>query len=138
MSFLEEDFFEFIDTLKNEKNSIVIVEGTNDRKALKAWDIDIPIEVYRRPWVEFTEQIFEKFDKSVQIILLMDADPQGKEFHSKLRNEFEIYGYKVNSRYWMWIRRFHLTCIEGLTSPHFQELQLRYLSQKIDDKVRKN
>ena len=51
MSFPEEDFFDFINRLQSEKNSIIIVEGINDRKALEFWDIEIPIEVLRHPWV---------------------------------------------------------------------------------------
>ncbi|MCG3227209.1 MAG: hypothetical protein H7645_09830 [Candidatus Heimdallarchaeota archaeon] len=133
MSFPEEDFFEFIDKLQSEKNSVIIVEGINDRKALEFWDIEIPIEVLRHPWFEFIENVMEKYTKDTQIILLLDADPQGKKYHKKLKNEFRKYSFKVNSGFWLKIQRYHITCIEGLASPQFQELRLRYHSLKVED-----
>ena len=132
MSFPEEDFFDFIERLQNEKNSIIIVEGSNDRKALEFWDIKIPIEVLRHPWFEFIEEILGKYSKNIQIILLLDADPQGRKYHKKLKTEFRNYGFRVNSRFWLKIQRYHITCIEGLASQQFQELKLRYLSLKVE------
>lgn len=132
MSFPEEDFFDFIDKLRNETSSVIIVEGTNDRKALEFWDINVPIEVLRHPWFEFIEEVMEKYSKEIQIILMLDADPQGRKYHKKLKNEFRNYGFKVNSGFWLKIQRYHITCIEGLASQQFQELKLRYLSLKVE------
>jgi 5S rRNA maturation endonuclease (ribonuclease M5) len=133
MSFPEEDFFEFIDRLQNEKDSVIIVEGVNDKKALEFWDIKIPIEVLKHPWFEFIERIMESYLKNTQIILLLDADPQGRKYHKKLKNEFRNYGFKVNSGFWLKIQRYHITCIEGLSSAQFQELKIRYLNLKVDN-----
>jgi 5S rRNA maturation endonuclease (ribonuclease M5) len=138
MSFPEEDFFEFIEKLQSEKDAVIIVEGINDKKALEFWDIALPIETLKHPWFEFIEMITEKFSKKHKIILLLDADPQGRKYHTKLKDEFRKYGFKVSSGYWLKIQRYHITCIEGLSSPQFQELRLRYLSLKIDDLDRKD
>jgi 5S rRNA maturation endonuclease (ribonuclease M5) len=132
MSFPEENFFEFIERLQNERNSVIIVEGVKDKKALEFWDIKIPIEVLKHPWFEFIENIIAVYPKNTQIILMLDADPQGRKYHKKLKNEFRNYGFKVNSGFWLRIQSYHITCIEGLSSPQFQELRLRYLSLKID------
>jgi len=132
MSFPEEDFFDFIEKLQTEKDSIIIVEGINDKKALEFWDVNIPIEILKHPWFEFIEYIVETYYKNTQIILLLDADPQGRKYHKKLKNEFRNYGFRVNSGFWLKIQRYHITCVEGLSSPQFQELRLRYLSLKID------
>ena len=133
MSFPEEDFFEFIERLQSEKNSIIIVEGVNDRKALEFWDIEIPIEILRHPWFEFIENIMEKYSKDIQIILLLDADPQGRKYHKQLKNEFRKYSFKVNSGFWLKMQRYHITYIEGLASTQFQELRLKYLNLKVED-----
>ena len=132
MSFPEEDFFDFIEKLQTEKDSIIIVEGINDKKALEFWDVKIPIEILKHPWFEFIDYIVKTYPKNSQIILLLDADPQGRKYHKKLKNEFRNYGFKVNSGFWLKIQRYHITCIEGLSSSQFQELRLRYLSLKVD------
>ena len=72
-----------------------------------------------------------KYPKDYQIILLLDADPEGKKFHKFLKNEFRKYGYKVNSGYWLRIQRYKVTYIEGLDSSKFQELKIKYPKIKI-------
>ncbi|MHA1260061.1 MAG: hypothetical protein ACTSRO_10555, partial [Candidatus Heimdallarchaeaceae archaeon] len=73
LSFPEEDFFEFIDELRSETDSIIVVEGKKDRKALTFWEINLPIEILRTPLIEFVEKIIAKYDKKRKIILLLDA-----------------------------------------------------------------
>jgi len=133
MSFPEEDFFDFIDKLRKEHNSIIIVEGLNDKKALETWDINLPIENIKHPWFEFIENIMDAYPQDTKIILLLDADPQGRKYQKKLKNEFRKYGFTVDSSYWSRMQHFHITYIEGLTSSNFLELRLKYLSMKIDN-----
>ncbi|OLS31526.1 MAG: Ribonuclease M5 [Candidatus Heimdallarchaeota archaeon AB_125] len=134
MTYQEEDFFQFINNLKNVVNSVIIVEGKNDQKALEFWNIQTPIEPITHPWFEFIDFIMNKYSKDVQIILLLDADPQGKEYVKKLKTEFRQFGYKVNTGFWIKIQRFHITCIEGLDSHHFRGLKQRYDLAYIDEK----
>lgn len=132
MDFPEEDFIEFINRLQNEYNSVIIVEGAKDKEALKFWEITYSIEILSPPLLEFSEGIMAKYPKDYQIILLLDADPEGKKFHSFLKNEFRKYGYKVNSGYWIKIQRYKVTYIEGLNSSKFQELKMKYSQIKIE------
>ena len=132
MSIQEEVFFQFITSLKEVKNSVIIVEGKKDQNALEFWDIKAPIEILSHPWFEFIEFIMSKYSKKTSIILLLDADPQGREYMKELKNEFRQYGYRVNTSFWIKIQRFHLTCIEGLDSFHFRELKSKYDSTKMN------
>ena len=122
----EEEFIKLINRLRNSTNSIIIVEGNKDKKALEFWNIPINIEILIHPWFEFIETIMTKYSKSIEIILLLDADPQGREYMKLLKNEFRQYGYKVNTGYWIKIQRFGITCIEGLDSMRFQEIKKKF------------
>ncbi len=132
MDFPVEDFFEFIDRLQNEYKSVIIVEGVKDKEALKFWEITCPIEILSPPLLEFSEVIMVKYSKDYQIILLLDADPEGKNFHNFLKNEFRKFGFRVNSGYWIKIQKYKVTYIEGLNSSKFQELKMKYSQIKIE------
>jgi len=132
LSFPEEDFFEFIDELRSETDSIIVVEGKKDRKALTFWEINLPIEILRTPLIEFVEKIIAKYDKKRKIILLLDADPEGRKYQKTLKREFTRFSVKVNTGYWLRIQRYHITCIEGLMSSTFKDLKRRYDLLKVE------
>ncbi len=137
MSYQDEDFFQFIINLRDVAKSVIIVEGKNDQIALEFWHIKSPIELLTHPWFEFIDYIMEKYPKGIQIILLLDADPQGREYVMKLKNEFRQFGYKVNTGFWIKMQRFHITCIEGLNSSQFQKLKRKHDLIYLDERERK-
>jgi 5S rRNA maturation endonuclease (ribonuclease M5) len=137
MSNQEEAFFQFITNLKEVENCVIIVEGKKDQKALEYWNVRAPIELLTHPWFEFIEFIMKKYSKDKQIILLLDADPQGREYVMNLKNEFRQFGYKVNTGFWIKMQRFHITFVEGLDSSHFRELKRKYDLIFLDEKDRK-
>ena len=136
MSYQDENFFQFITNLRKISNSVIVVEGKNDQKALEFWYVNSPIEMLSHPWFEFIDYIMKKYPRNVQIILLLDADPQGKEYVQKLKNEFRRFGYKVNTGFWIKMQRFHITYIEGLNSSHFQDLKQKYDLTFLDERER--
>jgi len=116
-----EDYLDFLKALNNEENSIIVVEGRNDRRALEYWGVKLPIVTFRGPIFQFVEYLEAKYTTAVQIILLVDCDKEGKELEKKLKQAFREKGFKVNVHFWLQLMRFGVTYVEGLTSRKFLE-----------------
>ncbi|MHA1303286.1 MAG: hypothetical protein ACTSQE_00360 [Candidatus Heimdallarchaeaceae archaeon] len=122
-SFPKDKFIDFISTLREAKDSLIIVEGIKDKKALEFWQITTPIAILKRPFFSFVEEIATKYSKKTTIILLLDRDKEGEKMHNKLKTEFRNYGFRTNSSFWMKLSRFYLTYVEGLNNSFFQQLK---------------
>ena len=129
-NFPRASFIDYISKLRKEEDNLIIVEGIKDKIALEFWGIRSKILSLRRPISEFVLQLTNEFPKERTIILLMDRDKEGKEFHKKLKTELKRFGYKVNSEYWLMLNRFHIVYIEGLNNHFF-----RILKKQLDEEI---
>ncbi len=123
VNFCVEEFLQTIENLQDETDAIILVEGIRDKEALLYWDITLPIECFKPPPYEFGEYIREKYQKRTKIILLFDADPEGRKYHNFFKNDFRTYGYRTSSSYWLKFQRYKITCIEGLKSSFFEQIR---------------
>ena len=90
-----------IDDLNKEEETILIVEGKKDIKALRNFGFKGKILEYRQ-LLEFLHK--EKNTK--KFILLVDFDQEGKKICKKLYNLLSVKGYKVDLYYWRKISEF--------------------------------
>jgi 5S rRNA maturation endonuclease (ribonuclease M5) len=84
-----------IDDLNKEEETILIVEGKKDIKALRSFGFKGKILEYRQ-LLEF----LYKEGNAKKFILLLDFDQEGKKICKKIYNLLSIKGYKVDLYYW--------------------------------------
>ena len=86
----------------------VIVEGSNDRKALNEFGIKRIITLGKPLY-----KVVESCEKEVAI--LTDLDAEGKKIYKRLKNEFSRRGVGINDRFRKFLSRYtKLRQIEGL------------------------
>ena len=90
-----------IDDLNKEEETILIVEGKKDIKALRSFGFKGKILEYRQ-LLEF----LYKEGNAKKFILLLDFDQEGKKICKKIYNLLSIKGYKVDLYYWRKISEF--------------------------------
>ncbi|MBI2109710.1 toprim domain-containing protein [Candidatus Woesearchaeota archaeon] len=95
-------------------DKLIIVEGKKDKKALEELGITNLITI-SKPLYEVVEQIS---DKTKEIIILTDMDPEGRKLYSKLKTQLQKRKIKIDTKFREFlIRETKLTNIEGL--PHY-------------------
>jgi len=100
------------------KVEMVIVEGANDRKALKIFKVKRIITLGQPRY-----KVIEICKKEVAIIT--DLDAEGKRIYAQLRSEFSRRGVKINNRFRKFLFKYtRLRQIEGL------ETYINHLRQK--------
>ena len=103
---------EWLDKLK-ESDKMIIVEGLNDKKALKAIGIDdFRIMVLDTELYLFSEKVAENTKKA---IILTDTDPEGRKLYSKLKTFLTNNGVEVDNYFREFLfRNSDLSHIEGI------------------------
>ena len=87
---------EEVEEIVNEfKDKLVIVEGKNDEKALKALGLKNIIKINGQPLLDVVNQAV-KIKK--EIIILTDFDKEGRKLASKLNSLLEAFKRKPNKR----------------------------------------
>jgi len=86
-----EELKEILDDLKDK---LLIVEGKNDKKALKSLGLKDIIAIEGRPLYEVVENI----KTTKEIVILTDFDRKGRDIGKKLRYLLQKYRKRVNSR----------------------------------------
>lgn len=99
---------------ESEEGSLIIVEGENDLKALKAVGIEGTIITYRS-----REDLLEKINtlKPIHVILLLDMDYEGEEKTMYLKRFLEGLVKNIDLTYWRMLKKFRifgLTTIESI------------------------
>lgn len=113
MNFTKDELLSEIASLKKEsEESIIVVEGKNDKKAL----INIGINRERiitlsTPLYKVCE-IIEKDNDSC--IILTDIDKKGKELYSKINSNLSQRGVRINNKFRIFLYKTTLRQIEGL------------------------
>lgn len=105
LSVLEE-----IEKLK-ESGIPVIVEGSNDRKALKELGINNVIILKGKPLYKLVESIDAR-----EAVILTDLDEEGKKLYHELKQEFSTRGVMINDRLRILLFKTQLRQIEGLAN----------------------
>ncbi len=75
-----------------KKSELVIVEGINDKKALKAFGIKRIITLAQPLY-----KVIESCEREAAV--LTDLDREGKMLYSKIRSELSRRGVKINDRF---------------------------------------
>jgi 5S rRNA maturation endonuclease (ribonuclease M5) len=100
-NFIMDSLIKIIDDLNKEEETILIVEGKRDIKALRSFGFKGKILEYRQ-LLEF----LHKEGSIKKFILLVDFDKEGKKICKKLYNLLSVKGYKVDLYYWRKISEF--------------------------------
>ena len=111
MKSIEREFYEYIDKIK-QSNTLIIVEGKKDKKALENLGIKNIIELNKKPLFEIIENIS---NNNKECIILTDLDKQGKEFYGKLNSGLQQNGVKIDNNFRNFLfKNTRLRQIEGL------------------------
>jgi len=113
MNILEKEFSERINKIK-ELNTLVIVEGEKDRKALEDFGIKNIVELSKKSLFEIIENISSN---NKDCIILTDLDKHGKELYGKLNSGLQQFGVKIDNNFRNFLfKNTKLRQIEGLTT----------------------
>ena len=91
----EQDIEKIKETMNELDGKIVIVEGKNDKKALKSLGVKSIIAIDRRPLYMVAEVVL-KSEK--EVIILTDFDREGREIEKRLKTLLQKQGKHPNSR----------------------------------------
>ena len=104
---------------ESAKGIPIIVEGSNDEKALRELCISgeiIPAKTFKS-FIHLISEIEER--RQMEVILLMDFDRRGREWTKRLMQSLERMRIKPNMLYWNGLLAFagrEIKDIEGLAS----------------------
>lgn len=111
MNELNNEFSKHIDKIK-QSNTLIIVEGKKDKKALQSFDIKNIIELNKKPLFEIIEKIS---NDNKNCIILTDLDRQGKQLYGKLNSGLQQFGVKIDNSFRNFLfKKTHLRQIEGM------------------------
>ena len=99
----------------NESNTLIIVEGFKDKRALQEIGIANHIIVLsRKPLYSIIEDIAKI---SNEAIILTDFDKKGRELYGKLNRDLQKFGVKIDHVFREWLRKnTKLSHIEGIAT----------------------
>ncbi len=97
-----------IETIK-ENNTLVIVEGSNDKKALEELGISNIIVLKGKPLYKVVEDIEAK-----EAVILTDLDAEGRKLYHDLKRELSQRGVKINDKLRLLLFKTELRQVEGL------------------------
>jgi len=107
----QEKILGLLEELK-ESNTLIIVEGFKDRKALHHFGITNIIQLNKHPLYKIIEDIS---NGPGECVILTDLDKKGKELYGKLNSGLQQFGVSVNNTFRNFLfRHTKLRQIEGL------------------------
>ncbi len=94
------------------KDKLVIVEGKKDKEALKSFGITNVVTLKK----SLFEVVEEVSSKAKECVILTDLDKKGKYLYSRLRQDLQKHGVKVDNSFRNFLfRETKLRQIEGLS-----------------------
>lgn len=97
-----------------ESEVIVIVEGKEDKAALKRLGITKIIQLNKKPLYKVVEEVVKAGE---EVVILTDLDKEGKKLYSRLNHELGQFGVKIDNRFRNFLfKHTSLRQIEGLDS----------------------
>jgi len=116
------ELLDWIDKIKTS-DKIIIVEGKEDKAALKRLGITNIVQLNKKPLYKIVEELIEK---SKGVIILTDLDKKGKQLYGKLNHDLGRFGVKVDNRFRLFLfKNTKLRQIEGLDS-YIERLKLKH------------
>jgi 5S rRNA maturation endonuclease (ribonuclease M5) len=100
--------------MENIKNTLVLVEGPNDKKSLEKLGFSKVVFMNRAMY-----KIVEQLEEEEEIVLLTDLDQHGKGLYKYFYQEFTRRGVRVNNRLRILLTQTPVRHIEGLA--HYME-----------------
>lgn len=117
-----EEIIDWIEKIKNS-DKIIIVEGKEDKAALKRLGITNIVQLNKKPLYKIVEELIEK---GKQVIILTDLDKKGKQLYGKLNHDLQRFGVKVDNKFRHFLfRKTKLRQIEGLDS-YIERITLKH------------
>lgn len=99
---------DYIDYINNNK-LLVIVEGKNDEKSLKALGIKRIFPINSKPLYKVVDEINEK-----EVVILTDLDPKGRQIYHKLKTQLTNKGIKIYEKFRLFLFENKISTIEGI------------------------
>jgi 5S rRNA maturation endonuclease (ribonuclease M5) len=97
-----------------DSEKLVIVEGKQDKEALKKLGITNVLQLNKRPLYKIVEDVVKKGE---EVIILTDLDKKGKQLYGKLYHDLQRFGVKIDNRFRIFLfKNTKLRQIEGLDS----------------------
>ncbi len=111
----------FIDKII-DNNSIIIVEGIKDKKALEDLGINNIIVLNKRPLYAIVEKVAIVYDKAkkltgerISVMILTDLDAEGKKLYGKLNSGLQNFGVRIDNKFREFLfKHTKLRQIEGM------------------------
>ncbi len=94
----------------NKEGILVVVEGINDKKALKKLGVDNVYMINPGPHYKVIDNLAEY--KIVS--LLTDLDKKGKQLYVLFKDQLNQYGVRIDERLRLCLARMKISHIEGL------------------------
>ncbi len=117
---LKEWVFSLRETMRLNLSFIILVEGKNDKKALKSFGIDED-RIYTLSGTSFYD-LAEKLEPlNKVVIMLMDLDKKGEDIFQKLIKIFDIYKIEYDTSFRDALKRYKVKYIEKLPKLLFLE-----------------
>ena len=126
---MQETITELLNWIEKIKDSdkILIVEGKEDKAALKRLGIISVVQLNKKPLYQVVEELIEV---GKEVMILTDLDKKGKQLYGKLNHDLRQFGVKVDNRFRNFLfKRTQLRQIEGLDS-YIERLKLKYLTSE--------
>ena len=107
------ELLDWIETIK-DSDKIIIVEGKEDKAALKRLGLTHVVQLNKRPLYKVVEELIEE---GKEVIILTDLDKKGKQLYGKLNHDLCRFGVKVDNRFRNFLfKKTKLRQIEGMDS----------------------
>lgn len=117
-----EELTQWIEKVKTS-DKIIIVEGKEDKAALKRLGITEIVQLNKKPLYKIVEGLIEQ---GKQVIILTDLDKKGKQLYGKLNHDLQRFGVKVDNKFRHFLfRKTKLRQIEGLDS-YIERIKLKH------------
>jgi 5S rRNA maturation endonuclease (ribonuclease M5) len=100
---------EFLDSI----DSLVIVEGESDMRALTSLGVDPELIVVLNKGASLAETV-EAISEARRAVILTDMDGEGKRLRKKLLGLFQIYGMEEDALPRQLYARLRMSHVEGL------------------------
>jgi 5S rRNA maturation endonuclease (ribonuclease M5) len=121
---MTEEIEKEINKLK-EKETLIIVEGIKDKKALEKFGLTKIITLSKKPLYQIIETVAEK---SKETAILTDLDSKGKELYHKLFVGLQKYGIKIDNNLRELLFKAKISHIEGLGTFMEKKEKINYVS----------